>query len=99
MLDELEAFLRRYAGLAVVVVWEDDHAPGTEMDRLLRDIERFGRVPVFRLALADCRDWAQAHGIYGSPALVVYYRSRPLFRLIGRATPAELLQRLRDCGL
>ena len=48
------------------------------------------------LKLNEHRLWARDHGVFGTPALVVYYRKRALFRIIGRVTPEELLRRFRD---
>ncbi len=48
------------------------------------------------LALAEPRAWAHAHGVHGTPALVVYYRGQPLFRMMGRVTPTELLHRFQE---
>jgi hypothetical protein len=91
--------LRQYADLVLVSFWEDEAEDRRSAERQLSRIDRFRHVPVLHLRLADYRDWAQAHGVHGTPALVAYYRHRPLFRLIGRTTPAELLQRLQDRGL
>jgi hypothetical protein len=99
MSEELVAFLRQYADLVLVSLWEDAAEGRRSAERLLGSLERFRHVPVLHLRLADYRDWAQAHGVHGTPALVVYYRHRPLFRLVGRTTPAELLRRLQDHGL
>lgn len=97
MSEELVAFLRRYTDLVLVSFWEDD-VPLVQK-HLLAALERFQRIPVLHLRLAEYRDWAYAHGVHGTPALVAYYRQQPLFRLIGRTTPEELLQRLLSCGL
>jgi len=51
---------------------------------------------VLHLRLDEHRPWAHGHGIFGTPALVVYRRRQPLFRIIGRITPDELLRRFRD---
>ena len=99
MSEELVAFLRQYADLVLVSLWEDEAEGRRSAERLLGSLERFRHVPVLHLRLADYRDWARAHGVHGTPALVVYYRHRPLFRLVGRTTPAELLQRLQEHGL
>jgi thiol-disulfide isomerase/thioredoxin len=99
MYRDLELFLHSYAGLVLVNLWEQGCEASLYMDQLMRELERFTRIPVLRLTLTEYRDWARAHGVYGTPALVAYYQGRPLFRLIGRATPAELLQRLRQYGV
>ena len=95
---DLEAFLRSYAGLVFVNLWEQDCHASLYMDQLMQELERFRRIPILRLTLTEYRDWAKAHGIYGTPALIVYDHGRPLFRLIGRVTPTEILQRLQDYG-
>jgi hypothetical protein len=79
--------------------WDDETEDRRSTERLLGSIDRFRCVPMLHLRLADYRDRARAHGVHGTPALVVYYRHRPLFRLVGRTTPAELLHRLQDRGL
>ncbi len=96
---DLESFLHSYAGLVLVNIWEQDCEASRYMDLLMQELERVSPVPVLRLTLTEYRDWAQAHGIYGTPALVAYYHGRPLFRLIGRITPAELVQRLQQHGV
>lgn len=99
MSKELEEFLRTYSELVLVNLWDEECEASRYMERLMGEIERLKRVPVLRLYLADHRDWAKAHGVYGTPALIVYYHGRPLFRLIGRVTTAELLQRFLDFNL
>lgn len=99
MSRELEEFLHLYSELVLVNFWEEDGEESLYIEQLMGEMERFRRMPVLRLSLAEHREWAQAHGVYGTPALVVYYRNRPLFRLIGRVTPAELMQRLLDFDL
>ncbi|MGQ4808733.1 hypothetical protein NKDENANG_02121 [Candidatus Entotheonellaceae bacterium PAL068K] len=99
MSGELEVFLQRCAGLVLVNLWEQDCAASHDMDRLMQKFERTVRVPVLRLTLTEYRHWAGVHGIYGTPALIAYHQGRPLFRLIGRVTSTELLQRLRHYGL
>jgi hypothetical protein len=99
MSSELEEFLRGYTELVLINLWDEDCEASRYMEGLMGEIERAKHVPVLRLHLAEHRDWAKAHGVYGTPALVVYYRGRPLFRLVGRITPAELLQRFLDFGL
>jgi hypothetical protein len=96
---DLEVFLRHYAGLVLVNLWEQDCQASHSMDQLMGELEHAERIPVLRLTLTEYRDWAHAHGIYGTPALVAYYQGRPAFRLIGRVTSTELLQRLHDYGL
>lgn len=99
MSKELEEFLRTYSELVLVNLWDDACAASRYMEQLMREIERLKGIPVLRLHLAEHRDWAREHGVYGTPALVVYYHGRPLFRLIGRVTSAELLQRFLDFDL
>ena len=99
MSSELEEFLRSHTELVLVNLWDDNCEASRYMEGLMGEIEHAKRIPVLRLHLAEHRDWAGAHGVYGTPALVVYYRGRPLFRLLGRVTPAELLQRFLDFGL
>jgi hypothetical protein len=99
MPEDLEIFLYRYTALVLVNLWEQGCEASLYMDQLMRELERFSDIPVLRLTLTEYRDWARAHGIYGTPALVAYYQGRPLFRLMGRATPAELVQRLRQHGV
>lgn len=99
MHTDLEQFLQEYSDLVLINLWEKSCEASLQMDRLMQELERFKRLSVLRLNLTEYRGWASAHGIYGTPALIAYYRGRPLFRLIGRVTPAEFLQRLRDFGL
>jgi thiol-disulfide isomerase/thioredoxin len=99
MPGDLETFLHSYTGLVLVNLWGQGCEASLYMDHIMCEFERVTHVPVLRLTLTEYRDWARAHGIYGTPALVVYYQGRPLFRLIGRTTPAELLRRLRRHGI
>jgi thiol-disulfide isomerase/thioredoxin len=99
MYGDLEAFLHSYVGLVLVNLWEQDCHASRYMDQLMQELERFRRIPILRLTLTEYRDWARAHGIYGTPALIAYYHGRPLFRLIGRVTPTEILQRLQHYDL
>ena len=99
MYRDLEVFLHSYAGLVLVNLWEQNCQASLHMDQLMRELERFKPIPIMRLTLTEYRDWAGAHGIYGTPALIAYHDGRPLFRLIGRVTPTELLQRLVEHGL
>jgi thiol-disulfide isomerase/thioredoxin len=95
MSSELDAFLQQYHDLVLVNFWEDNCEASRYMAQLLESIEQFQQVPMLRLALAEHRAWAHAHGIHGTPALVVYYRGQLLFRIIGRVTPTELLHRFQ----
>jgi thiol-disulfide isomerase/thioredoxin len=99
MYGDLDAFLRYHTGLVLVNLWEQNCQASRYMDQLMREFERFKPIPILRLTLAEYRDWAGGHGIYGTPALIAYQDGRPLFRLIGRVTPIELLQRLAEHGL
>jgi thioredoxin-like negative regulator of GroEL len=99
MSDDLDTFLQSYAELVLINLWDEDCEASHYMEQLLSETERFRHIPVLRLRLAEHRDWAQAHGIHGTPALVVYHQHRPLFRLMGRVTAEELLQRFLDCDL
>lgn len=99
MPHDLERFLRDYVGPIVVYVWERDCGASCDMELHLRVLERLKRLPVVRLSLTMYRDWASTHGIYGTPALVVYHHGQPLFRLLGRTTATTLLQRLHEHGL
>jgi hypothetical protein len=98
MNGDLEIFLRNYAGLVLINLWEQDCPASRAMEQLMRELERSATLPILRLTLTDYHDWARRHGVYGTPALVAYYQGRPLFRLIGRTTLSELLQRLHDHG-
>ena len=99
MSNDLEAFLQSFSELVLVNLWDDDCEASRYMEGLMGEIERVKRIPVLRLHLAEHRDWAKVHGIYGTPALVVYHQGRRLFRLVGRVTPEELFQRFLDFGL
>jgi hypothetical protein len=99
MYDDLDALLHGYADLILVNLWDSRCEASLYMEQLMYECERHLSVPILRLKLTEYRDWAGAHGIYGTPALVAYYRGRPVFRLIGRVTPSELLQRLHSFGL
>jgi thiol-disulfide isomerase/thioredoxin len=83
----------------LVNLWEQHCQASLYMDQLMHELERFKPIPILRLTLTEYRDWAGDHGIYGTPALIAYQDGRPLFRLIGRVTPIELLQRLAEHGL
>ncbi len=101
MPGDLELFLQRHAGLVLVNLWEQGCAASHDMERLMQEFEDTVPVPVpvLRLTLTEYRHWAGVHGIYGTPALIAYYQGRSVFRLIGRTTSSELLQRLRLYGL
>jgi hypothetical protein len=99
MYDDLEMFLQNHAGLVLVNLWARGCYASTYMERLMYELERHSRIPILRLTLAEHRDWAHVHGVYGTPALIAYYQGKPLFRIIGRVTPTELLQRLQGYDL
>lgn len=99
MSNDLEAFLQSYADLVLVYFWQEESELNAYIERLTAAIDRFKNVPIIQLTLSEHVEWAQAHGVYGTPAIIVYYQHQPLFRLIGRATPDELLKRLTDFEL
>lgn len=99
MYGDLDIFLRSYAGLVLVNLWERNCQASLYMDQLMRELERLRPIPILRLTLTEYRAWAGAHGIYGTPALIAYHDGCPLFRVIGRVTPTDLLQRLAEHGL
>ncbi len=99
MSPELEAFLHDYSDLVLVNFWHENCEASQYMERLLDSIERFKETPTLRLNLTEHADWARAHGIYGTPALAVYYQHQLLFRIVGRVTPEELLQHFLDANL
>ena len=96
MSRELETFLRRYPELVLVNFWQEGCDASRYMAQMLAGLEHFQQVSVLHLKLAEHRPWARDHGVFGTPALVVYYRKRALFRIIGRVTPEELLRRFRE---
>lgn len=99
MHSDLEQFLQHYSELVLINLWEHTGEASLYMDRLMQDVERTLPVPVLRLRLTEHREWARTHGIYGTPALLAYYRGQPLFRCMGRITFDELLYRLRRLEL
>lgn len=99
MSRELEIFLRQYPDLVLVNFWQEGCDASRYMAQMLGGLEHFQQVSVLHLKLADHRPWARHHGVFGTPALVAYYRSRALFRIIGRVTPEELLRRFRELGV
>ena len=96
MSRELETFLQRHPDLVLVSFWQEGCDASRYMAQMLATLEAFQRVSVLHLRLDEHRPWARGHGIFGTPALVVYRRRQPLFRIIGRITPDELLRRFRD---
>jgi thioredoxin-like negative regulator of GroEL len=97
--NDLELFLRNHAGLVLVNLWEDDCVASAYMEQFMGELERHSRIPILRLMLTEHQDWARVHGVYGTPALIVYYEGKPLCRFMGRVTPTELLQYLQDFDL
>ncbi len=96
---DLEDILHSSTELVLINLWADDCDASVVMDELMQEVEPHAPSLVLRLTLTEYRAWAQAHGIYGTPALVAYYQGRLLFRILGRVTPAELRQRLRQYGI
>ena len=92
MSSDLEVFLQQYDDLVLVTLWEENSEASAYMVQLLESIEQLRRVPVLKLLLAEHREWANQHGVHGTPALIVYYQHQPLFRVVGRLTPEELRQ-------
>jgi hypothetical protein len=90
MRSDLAAFLQQYDDLVLVNFWEENCEASTYMARLLDSIEQFRQVPVLKLLLAEHREWADLHGVHGTPALIAYYRHQPILRVMGRITPEEL---------
>ncbi len=96
MSRELETFLQQYPDLVLVNFWQEGCDASRHMAQMLGGLDDFQQVSVLHLKLSEHRPWACDHGVFGTPALVVYYRSRVLFRIIGRVTPEELLRRFRE---
>jgi thiol-disulfide isomerase/thioredoxin len=96
---ELEEFLHTYSDLVLVHFQHETCDAGRYMEQLLGRIERFQNMPILHLPFHEHREWAQAHGIYGTPAFIVYYQHQLVFRIVGRVTPEELLQHFADVDL
>ena len=96
MSRELETFLQQHPDLVLVNFWQEGCDASRYMAQMLATLEHFQRVSVLHLNLSEHRPWARGHGIFGTPALVVYRHRRPLFRIIGRVTPEELMRRFLD---
>ena len=96
MSRELETFLQQHPDVVLVNFWQEGCDASRYMAQMLATLEHFQRLPVLHLKLSEHRLWASGHGIFGTPALVVYCRRRPLLRIIGRVTPEELIRRFRD---
>lgn len=99
MSSDLEVFLQQYDDLVLVTLWEEHCEASAHMAQLLDSMEQLRRIPVLKLLLAEHREWANQHGVHGTPALVVYYRHQPLFRVMGRVTPEELLRCFQNLPL
>jgi thioredoxin-like negative regulator of GroEL len=99
MSSDLEVFLQQYDDLVLVTLWEENCEASAYMSQLLESIEQLRRVPVLKLLLAEHREWANQHGVHGTPALIVYYRHQPLFRVVGRVTPEELFRWFQNLQL
>lgn len=99
MAPDLDHLLHDNTALILINIRQDDCDASLYMDQLMQAFEHYARALILRLNLTEYREWAQAHGIYGTPALVAYQHGRPLFRMLGRVTPTELLQRLRQYGV
>lgn len=96
MSRELETFLQQHPDLVLVNFWQEGCDASRYMAQMLASLEEFQRVSVLHLRLDEHRPWAHGHGVFGTPALVVYCRRQPLFRIIGRVTPEELIRRFGD---
>ena len=96
---DLEEFLSSYTDLVLVRLWDENCEASRYMEQLIAETDRFNQTPVLHLTLSDHQEWAQQHGIFGTPALIAYYHHRPILRILGRVTPAELLQRFLDANL
>jgi len=99
MSSDLEVFLQQYDDLVLVTLWEENCEASAYMAQLLENIEQLRRVPVLKLLLAEHREWAKQHGVHGTPALIIYYRHQPLFRVVGRVTPKELFRCFQNLQL
>ena len=99
MVQDLDHVLYNDTQLILINIWQDDCAASLYMDELMQAFEHYASALILRLTLAEYRDWAQTHGIFGTPALLAYQHGKLLFRMMGRITPEELLQRLQQCGI
>ena len=96
---DLEHILHSSTELVLINLWADDCDASVVMDELMQEFEPHATSLILRLTLSEYREWAQTHGIYGTPALVAYYQGRSLFRMMGRVTQAAQRQRLRQFGI
>ena len=99
MSSDLETFLQQYSDLVLVTFWEEHSEASAYMAQLLDHIEQLRQAPLLKLGLAEHREWAYAHGVHGTPALIVYYQHQMLFKVIGRITPEELLRCFQNVQL
>ncbi len=99
MAQDLDHLLHNNAQLVLINIWQADCDASLYMDELMQAFERYASALILRLTLAEYSEWAQTHGVFGTPAVVAYQHGRLLFRMMGRVTPEELLQRLRQCGI
>jgi hypothetical protein len=99
MSQDLAEFLQSYSGPVLVNLWEGDCSASREMEQRMQELESLTSIPVLRLAFPAYREWARAHDVYGTPALIAYHHGHCLFRLLGSTTVTVLLQRLRAYGL
>ena len=93
---ELETFLQQHRDLVLLNFWQEGCDASRYMAQMLATLEEFQRLSVLHLRLDEHRPWARGHGVFGTPALLAYCGRQPLFRIIGRVTPEELMRRLRD---
>ena len=96
MSRELETFLQQHPDLVLLNFWQEGCDASRYMAEMLATLEEFQRLSVLHLRLDEHRPWARGHGVFGTPALLAYGGRKPLFRMIGRVTPEELVRRLRD---
>lgn len=99
MEQDLDHLLHNDTSLILINIWQDDCDASLYMEQLMQAFEHYASALILRLNLTEYREWAQSHGVYGTPALIAYRHGRPLFRMLGRVTPTELLQRLRQYGV
>lgn len=99
MSRELEEFLSSYTDLVLVRLWDAHCEASRYMAQVLDEIDCFSHTPIIHLILSDHQEWAQRHGIYGTPALIAYAHNQPILRIIGRVTADELLQQFHDAHL
>ena len=96
MSRELDIFLQQYPDLVLLNFWQEGCDASRYMAQMLGGLDDFQQVSVLHLKLNEHRPWARDHGVFGTPALVAYYHSQVLFRIVGRVTPEELLRCFRE---